>query len=598
MNIRWFLVATIFLFWSCNQTIQPTLHWRFNLLGFLPHDEIRGVLLSDQPLKDLNLSLVDSTSGQIIEGTTLNYFTAPEWGSWHHYTFIFNPVQKSGYYQLRYNSKNQGTIRVGQNLYDEAKEIPLVFLRQQRCGYNPFIGAYCHQADGKAFYGHVPDSSLVDARGGWHDAGDQLKYLITASYVTATMLKTYDLFGSTFVDSVDALGKPGKNGLADLLDEAKWGLDWIEKLHPAPDALYHQVADDRDHVGWKWPTEDPSNFGWGPDTFRVVYGANGQPQGLGKYKSKATGVSNIAGRSAAAFALASRIWKSDLYDAQTALRYLKHAKELYELGRRLPGYQQGNSFGAPYRYNESTWEDDMEWAAAELYATTGEKRYLEESWRYGRNFGPEGILNRDTAEHYFQYPFMNYGHAALAEWADQSVGDSLAAFYRTNFEKIKLKAQKNPYHVGIPFIWCSNNVLSAMLNQVIAYERMTGDKSYHDLLVAGRDWLLGQNPWGTSMFTGIPADREYPLDVHTSIYALSKVMVPGGLVDGPVMTPIFNSLIGLKMTDPDEFTPFQNQVCVYHDDIGDYSTNEPTMCGSGTAMFWWGYFAQPSNQKQ
>ena len=36
-------------------------------------------------------------------------------------------------------------------------------------------------------------------------------------------------------DRFDALGRAGANGLADLLDEARWGLEWMLKLHPAPD---------------------------------------------------------------------------------------------------------------------------------------------------------------------------------------------------------------------------------------------------------------------------------------------------------------------------------------------------------------------------
>ena len=51
--------------------------------------------------------------------------------------------------------------------------------------------------------------------------------------------------GPRFGDAVDALGRPNANGVPDLLDEARWGLEWMLKLHPSPDALYHQVADDR-----------------------------------------------------------------------------------------------------------------------------------------------------------------------------------------------------------------------------------------------------------------------------------------------------------------------------------------------------------------
>ena len=68
----------------------------------------------------------------------------------------------------------------------------------------------------------------------------------------------------------------------------------------------------------------------------------------------------------------------------------------------------------------------------------------------------------------------------------------------------------------MPFIWCSNNLTTALVTQILLYERMTGDLQYHDHLLAQRDWLFGRNPWGTTMFTGIPRDGEYPEDVHTS----------------------------------------------------------------------------------
>jgi hypothetical protein len=56
--------------------------------------------------------------------------------------------------------------------------------------------------------------------------------------------------------------------------------------------------------------------------------------------------------------------------------------EVYELGRAKEGVQQGNSYGAPYRYEETTWADDMEWGAAELFRATREKRFLDDAKRY------------------------------------------------------------------------------------------------------------------------------------------------------------------------------------------------------------------------
>jgi endoglucanase len=120
---------------------------------------------------------------------------------------------------------------------------------------------------------------------------------------------------------------------------------------------------------------------------------------------------------------------------------------------------------------------------------------------------------------------------------------------------------------------------------------MTGDTSYRPFLVEQRDWLLGRNPWGSSMFTGIPERGEYPVDVHTSIYALTGEEVAGGLVDGPVYGTIYRSLLGLTLHDEDEFAAVQNPFVVYHDDMGDYSTNEPTMDGTAGAILMMAHFA-------
>ena len=120
---------------------------------------------------------------------------------------------------------------------------------------------------------------------------------------------------------------------------------------------------------------------------------------------------------------------------------------------------------------------------------------------------------------------------------------------------------------------------------------MTGDPAYHNYLIDLRDWLFGRNPWSTSMFTCLPAYGEYPMDIHTSIWALTGLEVPGGLVDGPVYASIFNSLKGLHLSNPDEFSDLQNNYIVYHDDIGDYSTNEPTMDGTAGSMIMMAYFS-------
>jgi len=566
---------------------------RVNQLGYLPGESKIAIAFSHAAIKEKFLLISDDSKSSITALKTKRS-KSKGWGTFNYYYEIdFSQIELPGSYFLqgeKSQSKSQ-TFSISSKAYQNQTETLLGFMRQQRCGYNPFLDLVCHQHDGRSMFGPMPDSTFVDVSGGWHDAGDQLKYLITSSYASAHMLLAYELYPDKFADQVNALGQAFPNNIPDVLDEAKWGLDWIHKLHPSPSQLFHQVADDRDHLGWKMPDNDPSDYGWGPNAYRVAYFATGEPQGLREYKSEATGIANLAGRSAAAMALAARIWKDHLNDAAYSEKCLAAARSLYQLGKEKEGFQQGNSYGAPYRYTEETWADDMEWGAAELYKTTGEKSYLKEAKRYATKANTVSWMTLDTAAHYQYYPFINMGHFALYDLVDKHFQDTLAGYYRTGIDYTFNKAMTNPYGIGIPFIWCSNNLLTSLITQVILYEKMTSDTQYHKFLVEQRDWLFGRNPWGTSMFTGIPDKGEYPLDVHTSIWALTKLEARGGLVDGPVFASIYNSLQGLILINPDEFADVQNKYVVYHDDTGDYSTNEPTMDGTAGSILMMAHWA-------
>ena len=334
------------------------------------------------------------------------------------------------------------------------------------------------------------------------------------------------------------------------------------------------------------PQNETADYGWGPGQTRVVYFADGKPQGLSQYPSESTGVANIAGRYAAAMGLAYQTWKDDPRERALAERCLQAGREVYEIGRAKEGFQQGNSYRAPYRYEESTWADDMEWGAAELYRATGEPRFIEDAKRYARLAGStDSWMGRDHARHYYYYPFMNAGHFRLYELVEADFQNELAGYYREGIEHCLQAGASNPYRVGVPFIWCSNNLVVALVTQCAFYERMTGDRRYREFAARNRDWLLGRNPWGYTMFTGI--GQVHPTDVHLQTTKLTGRSVPGGLVDGPIRQATFKSLRGVSITEPDPLAAFQDERAVYHNDFHDYSTNEPTMDGTASAILMW-----------
>jgi hypothetical protein len=144
----------------------------------------------------------------------------------------------------------------------------------------------------------------------------------------------------------------------------------------------------------------------------------------------------------------------------------------------------------------------------------------------------------------------------------------------------------NGFRVGIPFIWCSNDLMTSFATQALLYRQMTGDQQFREYEQAALDWLFGTNPWGTSMVIGLPRDGVWPHDPHSAVAReLGADKLLGGLVDGPVYRSIFANLRGIELLHPDEYAAFNGGFIVYHDDLGDYSTNEPIMDGTANLTY-------------
>jgi hypothetical protein len=87
------------------------------------------------------------------------------------------------------------------------------------------------------------------------------------------------------------------------------------------------------------------------------------------------------------------------------------------------------------------------------------------------------------------------------------------------------------------------------------------------------------------MIVGLPEKGDYPENSHSS-YVVKGGQVYGGLVDGPVYQTIFNSLKYIYLSKKDEYAQFQTKLAVYHDDFADYSTNECTMDGTASLIYY------------
>jgi len=301
-----------------------------------------------------------------------------------------------------------------------------------------------------------------DASGGWHDAGDFLKFVETSSYVTALLLFSYELTGQ----SVQA-GREGADFRKGLLAQSRIGIEWLLKMHPTVDEFYYQVGDEDDHNSWRLPEHDciAANGEWKP---RPVY------FGVG---------ANLAGRSAAAFAMASRHFRQD--DPDFAARCRAAAESVYTLGTE--NERVLSTLPASF-YPEKTWEDDMAWGAAELFKATGRPAYLRAALEYAHLAGP---ASAETSV----YNTHSLAHYTLFQHAPKSERNGLLNYMRADAELIRKRAE-NPYGLGTPYIWGTAEAAAGSAITCLLYAALSGEKQYSTIARRQRDFILGSNPCG------------------------------------------------------------------------------------------------------
>lgn len=569
---------------------------RINQIGYLPEATKVAVFMSNEAVQVNGFELVDAFAGEAVWRSDAVRPTGALGQMKTTCRLDFSALKTDGAYYIKVLSSGGETrseiFPINPKVYDGAADFVLNYMRQQRCGWNPFFKDSCHRKDG-IIVGHPDpkkDSTFLDVTGGWHDASDCLQYTTTSANAIYQMMFAYQSNPEAFSDNHLADGTPGRNGIPDIIDEIYWGLKWLDKMNPEPGEMYNQIADDRDHVGMRVPNDDQADYGWGKGEYRPVWFCSGEPQQRGKRgdKNKTTGVASTAGKFASDFALGAEILKP--FYPEFAEKIGAKAQAAYDAGVAKPGVCQTASVVSPYIYEEDNWVDDMELAAYEMFRRTGDKKYRTEAIEYARREPVTPWMGADSARHYQWYPFMNMGHYRIARNFGGKVSAEFIRNMRSGIQRVYERGKDHPFMFGIPGIWCSNNLTSAMLTQCILYRELTGDTTYQEMEGSLRDWLLGCNPWGVSMIVELPKGGIFPTQPHSFIINYKMGNTTGGLVDGPVYATIFGSLLGIRTDGGINYEEFQPGDLVYHDSTHDYSTNEPTMDGTASLTFPLSYY--------
>ena len=206
---------------------------RINQLGYLPDAIKVAVLMSKDKVAVTEFQLVDAYTGKTVYRTSAVRETGPLGQMQATWRLDFSAFNVEGAYRIVAAGAESPVFPINNRVWDGTADFVLNYMRQQRCGYNPFQRDSCHVKDAYVRYHPDKEGQWIDVRGGWHDAADLLQYTSTSANAIYQMMLAWQQCPEAFGDHYQANGMKGANGIPDIIDEIYWGLTWLDKMNPA-----------------------------------------------------------------------------------------------------------------------------------------------------------------------------------------------------------------------------------------------------------------------------------------------------------------------------------------------------------------------------
>ncbi len=539
-----FVIVLSLLFLSCNTQLNEKLLIRLTQVGFLPDDYKSAIIISKIPFEEKIFRIKNSTEGKILLVDSIKPLPFKLNPLFNYSALIeFSDLKQSGEYFLEFQNQKSFNFLIDTSLFNSVRDSLSLFFKVQRCGpTNPLLHNICHLQDATKVIGYS-DSSAIDLTGGWHDAGDYIKFLYTTAFSTYLLLFSYEFEPEKFSFDLD------NDSVPDILQEAKVGLDFLLRCNFADDAFITQVQDDNDHkVGWRMPDEDTLTFN------RPAFIKMNRSQ-IGLYS--------------AALAIASRIWRDRFYDDNFSEKCLNASKKIFEMRDIIKDYSDDEKY-----YKQNEYHSKLALAAAELFKSTKDEKYLQLAFNYGKQIGENNWWSWGDFNALVFYKLAEYDSGYISRLK------SILVYYQNN-------SDSNLFGEAHQYNWGTTHSLSGVVLSSILYKRLTGSDAFDRLASINRDYLLGRNPWGISFITNI--GKKFPKKIHHQIAYFNRGYLPGALVPGPAPDSLFKDN-KFYFTD-DKLNKF-NSSSVYYDEFENYITNEPTISSNATALFIFGYYSR------
>ncbi|WP_283133599.1 glycoside hydrolase family 9 protein [Rhizohabitans arisaemae] len=577
----------------------PAAFIRVDQAGFTTAETKHAYLLSTRAAPGARFTVVDAGGRTVLTGRA-----GTRLGDWnakypHVYLIDLSNVRTQGAYRIKTTGSVATTspaFRVGTSaLYLDPARKARTFFTGQRDGADVVPGDLgrkpAHLNDRRAevydhptFTGPGTDQisgelrrigGPVDVSGGWFDAGDYLKFTHIMAYA------------NTMVWASVRDGAPDDA----LRREARHGIDWLDKMwDERTKTLYIQVGIGAgnaegtfvgDHDVWRLPEADDNDTATGRHFIRnrPVFRAAAPGQPISP---------NLAGRTAAAFALAAQS-ETDLTRARDLL---DKAAQVYALAKTENVGQLITSL--PYAfYPESPWRDDMELGGTQLALAAlrlGDNRlngWVRDAAHWARQY----LTHEAGGDTLNLYDVSALAHAdltrvlrrvnvsGLAVTADDLIGD-----LRAQLNIGATRSAADPFRAGAQY----DNFDAVPRTFGLAatsrlYRSVTGDPTFDTFGNRQRGWAFGANPWGVSFMVGV--GENYEKCPHHQVANLRKRDAVGAVVNGPNSAGLFSGGLGGHFAEMnkcpadgvDRYEEFTGKGSRYVDDVRSWQASEPAI---------------------
>ncbi len=541
---------------------------RYNYLGYNPGRNKRVVVMAEKNIEGQRWTLTNRTTGEVID---YGEFGPSMYPAGDHlpfdYNFVmdFSTVREIGEYELATAGAESAVFPIKINPYGDIIKAPLHWIRAARCGSEDAIDhGVCHLGDTACVVHHrvgIDNGSwhddgngkVYDGSGGWHDAADYLKFSLTIGYANYYILRAYEMNPEVFQD----MKLYSTTKYNDLLDEAKWGLDWLMKCMPDDDEFIIMIADSEDHnVGYRLPEHDEL------DGKRPMLSALSPVQ---------------MGYAAASLALGAQIFAKE-GDTELAQQYGDMAERIY--GRAISDDAEASAWlndKVNAFYGDQTVNDNLALAAGELYRWSNKAEYKTDAIKYSdlaRGAGWKAWESVNLAAH------MNIMDT-IYPIAKNYVYLDLDGFLANS------RSEGNVWGIPMKYVWGGLYSYIGVGASAIEYQVRTSDRKYESLAENMIDYLLGYNNWGIC-FVAVEDVPNAITDPYSQVYNLQGDKFPyGAISEGPgdiQSWDKYSSYFGFD-AQAERTHKFNTQAGVFYDKRKDFMCMETTIVGVADGLY-------------